>query len=104
MPGSGDPFSAAATTLVPAAKRQRTARSAQRTAFQQLQALKAELEQQRSEVARRIESPFETAAQNVAMRDSLMHDVLPELIPGGGESFSAVGMSQAVRACPSRPA
>ena len=27
---------------------------------------------------------------NVAMRDSLMHDVLTEIIPGGGESFSAV--------------
>ena len=98
MPGSGDPFSAADITPAPAAKRQRTARGAQRTAFQQLQALKAELERQRAEVASRIESPLETAALNVAMRDSLMHDMLPELIPGGGESSPRSGMSQAVRA------
>ena len=89
--GSGEPFSAAAATLVPAAKRQRTARGAQRTAFQKLHALKEELEQQRAEVASRIESPLETAAMNVAMRDSLMHDVLSEIIPGGGEFSSAAG-------------
>ena len=91
VPGSGEPFPAAAVTLLPAAKRQRTARGEQRTAFQKLQALKAELEQHRAEVASRIESPLETAAMNVAMRESLMHDVLTELVPGGGESFSAAG-------------
>ena len=92
VPGSGVPYSAAASVvLIPAAKRQRTARGAQRTAFQRLQALKAELEQERANAESRIESPLETAALNVAMRDSIMSDVITEIIPGGGESFSAAG-------------
>ena len=36
VPGCGEPFPAVAVTLVPAAKRQRTARGEQRTAFQKL--------------------------------------------------------------------
>ena len=56
--GSGEPFAAVTVTLIPAAKRQRTARGEQRSAFQKLQALKSEIEQQRAAVASRIESPL----------------------------------------------
>ena len=57
VPGSGEPFPAVTATLIAAAKRQRTARGEQHSAFQKLQALKSEIEQQRAAVASRIESP-----------------------------------------------
>ena len=91
MPGSGEPFPAVVATLVPAAKCQRTACGTQRTASQHLQELKAEIEAERAAAVSRIESPLETAQEHIAQRDSIMQDVLPVLIPGGGESFYALG-------------